>query len=209
VKSKRKDIENRIIIEAKKAFVKNGYSKVNTQFLANELGISKRTLYEYFKSKESLLEEVIDSDLKEIKYHIDSIVKEIKEQESEYLFNLNRLWNVMSKSSYTFTKKFYDDLKRFAPKQWKKIEKFRADQIKRNFTKLYAIGVKRGIIKDNINKEIFYLIYYNSLQNILVPDILSDLPITNLEALQNIIDVLFTGSLTEKGREDYKKIDCK
>ncbi|MFH1049991.1 MAG: TetR/AcrR family transcriptional regulator [bacterium] len=200
------DIKNRIVAEAKSAFAKNGYSKVNTQFLANELGISKRTLYEHFPSKERLLEEIIDRDLKEIKLHLDNIVKEIKKTDSDFLYNLNRLWNIMSKTSYTFSKEFFEDLRKYAPGQWKKIESFRAKQIKSNFTKLHSIGVKRGIIKSNINKDVFYLIYYYSLHFILVPEVLSELPVTNQDALKNIIDVLLTGSLTEKGRTDYSKI---
>jgi len=200
------EIKNRIVEKAKESFAKNGYSKVNTQFLANELGISKRTLYEHFPSKEKLLEEIVDRDLREIKKHVDQIIKDIKKSESDFLFNMDKLWNVMSKTSCTFTKEFFEDLRRYAPKQWKKIEIFRAKQIRSNFTKLHSIGVKRGIIKPNINKDIFYLIYYNSLHNILVPEVLSDLPISNQEALQNIIDVLLTGSLTEKGRKKYLEI---
>ena len=199
------DIKNRIVAEAKSAFANTGYSKVNTQFLANAIGISKRTLYEYFPSKELLLEEIIDRDLKEIKLHVDDIIQEINKTDSDFLYNLNLLWNLMSKTSCAFKKEFFEDLRRFAPGQWKKIESFRAKQIKSNFTKLHSIGVKRGIIKPNINKDIFYLIYYNSLHNILVPEILSDLPVTNQEALKNIIDVLLTGSLTDKGRTEFLK----
>jgi AcrR family transcriptional regulator len=207
MKKVRADIKERIIAEAKTAFLKNGFSKVNTQNLAISLGISKRTLYEYFPSKENLLEEIIDRDLKDIKRHVDSIVKEMKEDNSNFLLNLKKLWNIMSKTSCTFTKEFFEDIKRFSPKQWEKIENFRAKQIKSNFTKLHSIGVSMGVIKSNINKDIFYLIYYNSLHNILVPEVLSDLPITNQEAIQNIIDVLLTGSLTEQGKNEYENLD--
>lgn len=207
MKKLRTDIKERIIAEAKTAFLKNGFSKVNTQNLANSLGMSKRTLYEYFPSKEILLEEIIDRDLKEIKQHVDSIVKELKGDKSNFLYYLKRLWDIMSKTSCTFTKEFFEDLKRYSPKQWRKIENFRAKQIKSNFTKLHSIGVSMGVIKSNIDKDIFYLIYYNSLHNILVPEVLSDLPISNHEAIQNIIDVLLTGSLTEQGRNEYEELD--
>ena len=206
MKNSKTEIKNRIVEEAKSAFAKNGYNKVNTQFLAQELGISKRTLYEHFPSKERLLEEIIDRDIEEIKKHIDKIVTEINKPDSDFLYNLNKLWNIMSRTSYTFTKEFFDDVRRFAPGQWKKIESFRAKQIKTNFTKLHAVGIKRGIIKSNINKDIFYLIYYNSLHNILVPEVLSDLPVSSQEALKNIIDVLLTGSLTDFGRSGYSEI---
>ncbi len=216
------DIKNRILNEARTAFTKNGYSKVNTQYLANKLGISKRTLYEYFSSKEYLLEEIVDRDLKEIKLNVNKIIMELRVPGSDFLLNLSKLWNLMSKTSCTFSKEFFEDIRKFAPDQWSKIEKFRAKQIKSNFTKLHSIGVKKGIIKANINKDIFvlldnrycfknkdifYLIYYNSLHNILVPEVLSELPLTNQEALNNIIDVLLSGSLTEKGRTDYLKIN--
>ena len=196
-------IKNRILDKAKYEFAKHGYSKVKTESLAVDSGISKRTLYENFPSKEILLSEIIDSELKHVKEHLESVVKKINEPDADFVRVLKALWNIMSISSSTFTKEFFEDLKKYAPAQWAKIESFRVEQIKSNFTKLHSFGVKKGYIKSNIDKDVFYLIFHYSFNNILIPEIVCELHVSTKEAMENIIDVLLTGSLTDKGRSEY------
>ena len=60
-------------------------------------------------------------------------------------------------------------------------------------------------VKSNINKDILYLIFYNSLHYILVPEVVSNLPLTTKDTLQNIFDVLLTGALTDIGNKKYNE----
>ena len=54
------DIKIRILETAKFLFLQNGYSAASMDALARKLGMSKKTIYKYFKSKYHLLEEIID-----------------------------------------------------------------------------------------------------------------------------------------------------
>jgi AcrR family transcriptional regulator len=197
------NLRERILEKAKEKFSRYGYSQVKTDDLASELGISKRTLYEYFNSKESILGEVIDSEFKYIHDNISRIVSRAEDENVDFVQILKELWNAMSETSCTFTREFFDNLSKYAPIYYNNIEQFRIDEIKTNFTKLYSAGIKKGYIRQDIDKDVFYLIFHYSLNNILMPEVLSDLPLTTKQAVENIVEVLLTGSLTEKGRSEY------
>jgi len=53
------DLKDRIIQTSIRLFSQNGLKNINTDLIAQEAGISKRTLYEIFPSKEQLIKEVI------------------------------------------------------------------------------------------------------------------------------------------------------
>lgn len=205
---KNKKIKNQILEKAKIEFAKYGYSNVKTDTIAQLVGISKKTLYNYYNSKEELLITILDNELQNIKSSIDSLVANLETNKYDFIQILVDLWNIMSDSSSLLTKEFFEDIAKSLPEQWNKLEEFRKDQMKLNFGRIHSIGVEKGYVKKYINKDILYLIFHISLNNILVPDVVSNLPLTNKEVLQNIFDVLLTGALTDLGNKNYndKKI---
>ena len=136
---------------------------------------------------------------------VSSILENSKSKDLDFISILKQLLSLMSNQSCVFSEEFLKDLQKYAPSQWKKIEKFRFDNLKTNFDLLYKIGSKNGFIKKNINKEIFYLIYSHALRNIMNPEVVAQLPFTTKEVTNSIIEVLLTGSLTEIGKNKYLK----
>ncbi|MCK4542227.1 MAG: TetR/AcrR family transcriptional regulator [Spirochaetales bacterium] len=57
-----------IIQTAEKLFRENGYSKISVESIIKEMGVAKGTFYYYFKSKEDVLEAIVD-------YELDQVVK--------------------------------------------------------------------------------------------------------------------------------------
>ena len=58
-------MENRILLKARELVVRNGARYVTMDVLANELGISKKTIYQYYADKDALITAVIDFELEE------------------------------------------------------------------------------------------------------------------------------------------------
>ena len=201
----KEDLKKRILEKASESFFNRGYSGVKTDELAAELGISKRTLYELFPSKNDLLMASLQGVIRKIENETSEIVEEITNSTMGFIEGIKKLMDAISESIQRFGKDLLEDLKKKAPEAWLEIERFRADAIKKNFKILHRIGVERGYVKKEINEEVFYLIYHYSITNILRSDIVARLPMTMKDVIEDIIDVLFTGSFTDKGREDFDK----
>ena len=52
-------VRDRIVATAERIFLRSGFSRVLMDDLARELGMSKKTLYSHFASKEELLRAVL------------------------------------------------------------------------------------------------------------------------------------------------------
>ena len=71
----RQELKERILIAAIDLFHKNGIRCVKMDDIANELKISKRTLYEIYSNKEELLFEVVRHDKQRERRRMDEIAK--------------------------------------------------------------------------------------------------------------------------------------
>lgn len=71
----RQELKERILIAAINLFHKNGIRCVKMDDIANELKISKRTLYEIYSNKEELLFEVVRHDKQRERRRMDEIAK--------------------------------------------------------------------------------------------------------------------------------------
>ncbi len=197
--------KNKILNIAREQFVKYGFNNVKTDTLAKEAGISKRTLYENFPSKEILFEEAIKLILKELSAKINSIIEKMQNQKSNIIDELKSLWALYSDTSNSLTKELFDDIKKVNPKILQMIEEFRSEQMHKNFDKVVNLGINKGIFRDDINYKIVFLIHYHSVQNILRPEVIYELPMSCKDVVTEIYDVLLKGLLTNKGRKTYKK----
>ena len=56
-------------------FTKYGFKKVSMDEIASETGVTKKTVYSYFSSKEELLKDVIKEELQSIRKIIDNTMK--------------------------------------------------------------------------------------------------------------------------------------
>jgi len=55
-----------IILTSEKLFRENGYAKTSVDAIIKEMGVAKGTFYYYFKSKEEVLEAIVDNTLHQI-----------------------------------------------------------------------------------------------------------------------------------------------
>ena len=200
------ETRQRIIRTAQELFGKYGYSMANTNLIAAELGISKRTLYENFPSKEQLLLECVHDIMEKAKALLNDILDKIKDPEENYIEQILRTNTVKSEFSPMFTTTFFKDIRKSAPKIWDMISKFRQEQMLKYFGKMNEIGVKRGYVKKHINQEILYIMYFTSIDTIISPDVISRLPVTAEEASRQIFEIILTGSLSDKGKEELQNI---
>lgn len=66
------ETKKKIINSAKELFSNYGYKKVSMDEIAIKAKITKKTIYSYFKDKESLLKYIVDLEIKEIMNTVDN-----------------------------------------------------------------------------------------------------------------------------------------
>lgn len=189
------EVRDRILKEAAKEFFQLGIRNVTMDEIANELGISKRTIYEAFKDKTELLTTCLES-----------YSEELKQKKEEIISNSS---NVLE-SIFTFLKDgistmnainpvFINDLKKFYPEVWQSI--YLNNEIKNlNLThKLLRKGVNEGIFLKEINLDIVSKLIMEQVKILADENAFPRDKYSVSEVFQNMVISFTRGISTKKG----------
>lgn len=184
-------VKEQIMLTAFDLFSQYGIKSVSMDDIARNMCISKRTIYEYFDDKEDLLIGGIDLNYKEIRIYLEQL-------ETEPLTALDVMllfYEEFIRNSHWFSRKYYEDLKRF-PKALQKSEEDKARFFKRCI-KLFARGTKEGVFQPNVNFEIVALLARELVKMIRPSNTFSNHSVTDV--FNTVIYTFLRGISTEKG----------
>jgi len=190
-------LRERIIEHARGRFFSSGFSKVTMDELSQELGISKKTMYQQFPSKDDLLDHAIEWQIIEI----TGSLKRIFDSSDDFISKLSAMWDTFGHMACRVNRTFLDDVRRHRPELWKRIEEVRTKNINTHFAKMIDQGMALGLIRPDINKEVVILMYLSSIQGVVNPETLAEYSFSTEEALKTIFRVYLDGILTDKARE--------
>jgi len=71
--SETEQVTDRIMDHAAELFLNRGFSRVTTDELARAVGVSKKTIYLHFRSKEQLLRQTVEREMDRIRSYIQEI----------------------------------------------------------------------------------------------------------------------------------------
>ncbi len=204
--SEQNEIKERILLKAKEVFFQFGYTKANVGDIASSLGMSRKTLYKYFPSKEAILRELIKS----IKGDIDSELCCIwSDEKLDYVVKLKEIMNCCGTHIAQLRGPLLEDLRKNIPEVWEDINKMRIKTAEPEFTALINEGVRNKVLRDDIHQKLIVMMYINAIQGIINPEVLTQLPLTADQVFETIIKILFEGILTTEGRTKYCSLNEK
>ena len=192
----RPELRERIIETAVEAFTIHGIKSITMDDIANSLGISKRTLYEVFSDKETLLEECILRGQKEA----DEFVKEVLATAENVLEVLLKCYLRSIEKFHATNKKFFEDIKKY-PKAYELLRS-RSDQDSEETIQFFKDGVKQGIFRADVNFAIVNLLVREQIDLLMNTDICKRYSF--LEVYESIMFTYLRGISTEKGAQELE-----
>lgn len=196
----RVELRERIILAAVELFTTNGIKSITMDEIAASLGISKRTLYEVFPDKETLLEECILKSQKDG----DIFVKGVIETSSNVLEVLLRCYQWSIERFHATNKKFFEDIKKY-PKAYPLMKNNR-NRSSEDTVNFFKEGVKQGIFRDDVNFAIINLLVRDQLDLLMNSDICNEYSF--LEVYESIMFTFLRGISTEKGARVLEDFIC-
>ena len=144
------DTREKIILACEQLAIKNalGFSRLSVEELAKAAGLSKRTIYRHFASKEDLFEATIDKVTDEI------IARNLRLSDSAKDIN-TIIAGALQNISYLINPQFLADLSHHYPMLWQKIDQIRQKKIDRLIDHLLVssklrLRVDSGIFKTSL-----------------------------------------------------------
>jgi AcrR family transcriptional regulator len=187
----------RIVGAARRYFLSHGFRNVTMDDLAEDLGMSKKTLYACFPGKSALLEAVLEDKFRAVEADLKRIALE---HSGDALKSLHRLLACVQHHTEEIRPPFVRDIRRAAPEMFKLVEKKRRDLIQRYFGRLFDEGRRQGIIRRDIPARVMIEILLGATEAVVNPAKMAELGLTPTSGYTSVISVVLEGVVTGRSR---------
>jgi AcrR family transcriptional regulator len=187
----------RIIAAARRHFFTHGFRRVTMDDLAQELGMSKKTLYAAFPSKLDLLRAVLLDKFQSVEADLDRVLSSASR---DVRATLEQLLATMQRHTQEIQPPFVRDIQREAPAMFHLVQSRRRELIQRYFGRIFEAGRKAGVIRKDLSTRLMIEILLGVTEAIMNPPKMAELGLTPTAGYLSIMTVIFEGLLTEKGR---------
>ena len=184
-----------ILLKARELYMKYGIKSITMDDVARELGISKKTLYQYVTDKDDLVGKFVDN---EISMRQEEICKcfRIGYNAIEELFEISIFMNKLMRNQNSATEY---DLKKYYPVHFEKTIKARREGIFNYILVNLKKGINEGLYRKEMNKEVIAKLYLWRSENTHIDELFTIEEFTSIKLFVELINYHVRGIATEKG----------
>ncbi len=191
------NVRNSIIEVAYGKFAEYGFKKVTIDEIAAELGISKKTVYKLFSSKEEILREVVLGRMNML-LEIFGKVQALKESSVDKIQAISEIVGTHINDQW---QRILTEVRINAPELFREIDTIIQDKLALGWQKIFIDGQKSGWIRKDIDPVVFTTAYVGVVRELMKTDFLSKHALTESEVPKQVFRMFTEGILTEKGRK--------
>jgi DNA-binding XRE family transcriptional regulator len=184
-----------ILLKVRELYTKYGIKSITMDEVATELGISKKTLYQYVTDKDELVGKFIDN---EIELRQEEICKCFKTgfNAIEELFEISIFMNRLMKDQNPATE---HDLKKYYPHHYNKTVKTRREKTFSYILLNLKKGKEEGLYRKELNEEIIAKLYLSRVESIHFNDLFTVEEFTSMKLFMELLIYHVRGIATDKG----------
>lgn len=190
------EMKLRILTLTRDRMMQAGYSKVTLDELAEELGISKKTLYKYFSGKEELALEAVRFNVREI----ESAFNNIADSALPFSEKINGMMQLIRARIGRVSTVAIQDMRRHAPQLWAEIERMRRERILKKLEIMIRQAREERVFRPDVDERVLVRMMLASVDAVANPAAQEELSLPMQDIMQAIFHILFDGALTDEAR---------
>lgn len=194
------DDQAKIIEQVEDKLFKEGFYKTTMDNVASELGMSKKTIYKFFPSKDDLVMAIAKHFMNGMKNKIIPALSSDKNA----IEKLAELISILAKASEKISPQRMDEIRKYFPNLWNEIDKFRTQMMFGNITKVIDQGKAEGLFID-YPTSIIMNVLVASVRNIVNPDFILNHNFSIIEAARYAFKIIIGGIVTDKGKKIFNQ----
>ena len=188
------DLKN-ILLKVSELYLKYGIKSITMDDVAGEMGISKKTLYQFVTDKDDLVGKFIDNEIAVRKEEICKCFG-IGFNAIEELFEISIFMNKLIRDQNPATE---HDLKKYYPQHFQKTIKARREGIYNYILQNLKKGIKEGLYRKDMDIEIIAKLYLSRTENNQLNELFTVEEFTSLKPFIEVLSYHIRGIATEKG----------
>lgn len=190
-------MKNKILEKAGEMFLNYGFKSVTMDDIANELAISKKTLYKYFSNKADL----VDDSIVAVQKAIDDTIMFIKEQKHNAIeeeFAVKAVFKEMFKNAKTSP---MFQLKKYYPESYTNLVEREVCMFRECNTDNLEKGIEQGLYRSEINKDLVTNFYFTLIFGVFDSDNYGEKMDELMKVEYQILEYHIRAIATKKGIE--------
>ncbi len=195
------DIKSKIIKEASELVMQYGIRTVTMDDISKNLGISKKTIYQYFKDKKELVNTVTQLHLDTEEERFLSSVKDSKDSIHELILVSQCLRETMKDMKMNVL----NELQKFYPEAWQKYEYFKSKVMKETIMRTIMRGQKEGYFRSDIDPDLIATMRMEQVQTFMLNNLLPRDKYSIAEIQMHLFDHFIHGLFTIKGHQLFNQ----
>jgi len=186
---------NELLKQVSILYKKYGIKSVTMDDVAKELGISKKTLYQYVTDKTTLVEKVVSEIILCEKKNFNKLAIPESNAIEELIFVNKKLQHLLKNINASFDY----DLKKYYPALYKKVHSQKIENMYNSVKKNLDKGVEEGLYRNDLNTEYISRYYVSRIENTINIEILNNLNIPISKFFYEIFIYHIRGVSNDKG----------
>ena len=179
----------------------DGVRSFTVENLASCLCMSKKTIYKFFPTKETLIDKIVSFQLSQIEAEIKIVLDSDSNPIQQFLGVMNIFYNSTAKLKI----EQIGELKNRYPKMWQRIEHFRLNR-RKDFYSILKNAQDKGFVRKSLNIELISTMYTNIINSTFQPEFFIENSLMPKDVLPALVEMVSGGLLSEDGRKYYNQI---
>lgn len=188
-----------VLEKTERMYRRYGIKSVTMDDVARELGISKKTLYEYFNDKEDLIGKVLDQALVQHKNRL----KVIEARNLNAVEEMLELYRMIHHMFIDYNPSMEYDIRKYYPSLFLKLREIRRKSIFTFAYKNLNKGKKEKLYRHNISTRIIARLQVFQVENLFDSDLFPIQEITTIKVFQEFFIYNLLGILSPEGRKFF------
>ncbi|MBT3732860.1 MAG: TetR/AcrR family transcriptional regulator [Candidatus Marinimicrobia bacterium] len=190
-----------ILEQSFEALTRDGVRSFTVDSLSQNLGMSKKTIYKFFPSKEDLVDKSVGY------FHglIEKKLKRLIETEPNPAIQFVKVMEFIMGHISNVSIERLADLKNRFPRVWEKMETFRLAR-RDDFFHVLSNAQKQGYVRDDVDINIIATLYMNIINSTFQPEFFLKNNLAPTDAIHNFLKMISGGLFTPSGNQYVNKL---
>jgi len=195
------DVKERILIKAADLFLRYGVRSITMDEIATQLGISKKTIYQFFTDKDDMVSAVIDQEIQ--RNEVECVTfRKIAENAVHQIFLAQESVEDMLK--YTNPLMLYD-LEKHHPRAYKRLKEFKYQFLHQVLMDNLQWGMEEELYRADLQRDIVVKGRIEAAFLVFNPDVFPHSRYKVVEVAYELAMIFLHGVVSDKGKKLIEK----
>ena len=195
------EMKEKIAVRASELMMQFGIRTVTMDDISKDLGISKKTIYQYFKDKKELVNTITNIHLNMEKERFNTTVVESENSVQELIL----ISHCLRESMQDMKMSMMNELNKFYPEAWLMYEDFKKNVMMESITTVIKRGQKEGFFRTEVDPYLIAVMRIEQVQTFIMNNLFPKDKYTLYDVQMQLFDHFIHGLFTIEGHQLFNQ----